>query len=92
MSRPLSISSIASQYSLPIIIQPALGYRGSSQPIVLHSIVNLTFVYGRVLDRHRNRDSIYEVFRPSESDIVAIPLHYPGKLFICLLFNENLFC
>lgn len=83
MSRSLSIQSIASQYSLPIVIRPALGFRGSDQAIVLHSIVNITFAYGRVLNRHRNRESIYEVFRPSESEIVAIPLNYPG-LFGCV--------
>ena len=80
--QPLSIKSIATKYTLPIVIRPPLGFRGSNQSILLHSIKNITFAFGRALRKQHVQRSNYQSFRPSESEKVAIPLKYPGKSFL----------
>lgn len=79
-SQPLSIQAIASQYTLPVAIRSAPGFRGSSRPIVLHSISRVTFAFGRALKTSptstKNEDGTY---RSIDSEIIAIPLKYPGK-------------
>lgn len=79
MSTEGSIQSIAAQSALPVIIRSALGFRGSNQSILLHSIQRITFAYGRVLRKHQVKNSIYQSFRPVDSELVAIPLNYPGE-------------
>jgi hypothetical protein len=79
VSQSLTIESIASQYKLPVIIQPALGFRGSSRPIILYSILNISFGYGRALKVHHSNKNEYQFFKPIDSEIVAIPLEYPGE-------------
>jgi len=79
-SQPLSIQSIATQYTLPVAIRSAPGFRGSSRPIILYSISRITFAFGRAL---RVSQSITtnenQLYRPIDSEIVAVPLKYPGK-------------
>ena len=79
-SQPLSIQAIASQYTLPVAIRSAPGFRGSSRPIILHSISRVTFAFGRALKTSptstKNEDGTY---RSIDSEIIAIPLKYPGK-------------
>ena len=79
-SQPQSIQSIAAQYTLPVAIRSAPGFRGSSRPIILYSISRVTFGFGRALKvsptSTKNEDGSY---RAIDSDIVAIPLKYPGK-------------
>jgi hypothetical protein len=79
LSQPLSIKSIASKYTLPVVIRSALGFRGSSRPIILHSTTSVTFAYGRALKTHQSRNSVYQSFRLIDSEVVAIPLKYPGE-------------
>jgi hypothetical protein len=79
LSQPLSIQAIASQYTLPIVIRSALGFRDSSRPIILHSISNITFAFGRALTVHKSKKNNYQFFRPIDSEIVAVPLQYPGE-------------
>jgi hypothetical protein len=80
--QPLSIQSIASQCTLPVVIRSALGFRGSSRSIILHSILKITFAFGRALKVHQSRKSEYQSFRLVDSEIVAIPLKYPGEYFM----------
>lgn len=79
-SQPLSIQAIASQYTLPVAIRSAPGFRGSTRPIILHSISRVTFAFGRALKTSptstKNEDGTY---RSIDSEIIAIPLKYPGK-------------
>jgi hypothetical protein len=79
LSKPLSIQSIISQYTLPIVIQPALGVRGSDCPVILHSTSNITFAFGRVLKIHQSRKSEYQSYVPINSELVAVPVQYPGE-------------
>lgn len=79
--QPLSIKSIATKYTLPVVIRPALGFRGSNQSILLHSITSITFAFGRALRKQQQRakKTDYQSFRATDSERVAIPLKYPGK-------------
>jgi hypothetical protein len=84
-SQPLSIQSIATQYTLPVAIRSAPGFRGSSRPIILHSISRTTFAFGRALRVSENGS-----YRPIDSEIIAVPLKYPGEssnsFYFLLLF------
>ncbi|CAF2462716.1 unnamed protein product [Rotaria sp. Silwood2] len=82
-SQPLSIKSIAAQYSLPVAIRSAPGFRGSTRPIILHSISRITFAFGRALRASKSATNGYVSYAPVDSEIVAIPLKYPGY-FECL--------
>jgi hypothetical protein len=84
-SQPLSIQSITTQYRLPVAIRSAPGFRGSSRPIILHSISRSTFAFGRALRVSENGS-----YRPIDSEIVAVPLKYPGKSSNPLSFLLNL--
>lgn len=79
LSKPLPIKSIASQYTLPVVIQSALGFHGSSRPIILYSILNINFAFGRALKVHQSKKTEYQSFKPIDSEIVAIPVKYPGE-------------
>jgi hypothetical protein len=78
-SQPLSIQSIAAQYTLPVAIRSAPGFRGSSRPIILYSISRITFAFGRALKASQPTTSEYGSYRPIDSEIVAVPLKYPGE-------------
>ncbi|CAF1299891.1 unnamed protein product [Rotaria sordida] len=82
-SQPLSIQSIAAQYSLPVVIRSAPGFRGSSRPIILHSISRVTFAFGRALRISQSTTNGYVTYIPIDSELVAIPWKYPGY-FECL--------
>ncbi|CAF4584141.1 unnamed protein product [Rotaria sp. Silwood1] len=82
-SRPLSIQSIAAQYTLPIAIRSATGFRGSNNPIILHSISRVTFAFGLALRDSQSARNGCVSYTPIDSEIVAIPLKYPGY-FECL--------
>jgi hypothetical protein len=75
-SQPLSLQSIAAQYTLPIVIRSAPGFRGSSRPVLLHSISRVKFAFGRALKVSQSSKNPY---RPVDSEILAVPLKYPGK-------------
>jgi len=77
-SQPLSIQSIATQFTLPVVIRSAPGFRGSSRPIILHSISRVTFAFGRALRVSQTAENKF--YRPIDSEILAIPLKYPGQL------------
>ena len=77
-SQPLSIQSIATQYTLPVAIRSAPGFRGSSRPIILHSISRSTFAFGRALRTSQKTTNDYGTYTPIDSEIVAISLKYPG--------------
>ncbi len=79
LSKPLSIQSIASKYTLPTVIQPALGLHGSNYPVILHSISNITFAFGRALKIHQPKRSEYQTYAPINSELVAVPMNYPGE-------------
>jgi hypothetical protein len=91
LSQPLSIKSIASQYTLPVVIRSALGFRGSNQPIILHSITNITFAFGRALKDHPSKNCVYQSYRPIDSEYVAVPLKYPGKSYITIYSSQFLY-
>ena len=78
----LSIQSIATQYPLPVIIRSAPGFRGSSRPIILYSISRIAFAFGRALRVSENGS-----YRPIDSEIVAIPLKYPGESSNSFIFH-----
>ena len=78
-SQPLSIQSIAAQYTLPVVIRSAPGYRGSDRPVILHSIIHVPFAYGRALKPSQKSSNEYGAYRPVDSETVAIPLKYPGR-------------
>ena len=77
-SQPLSIQSIANQYTLPVAIRSAPGFRGSSRPIILYSISRVTFAYGRALRVNKSTKNESESYRPIDSEILAVPMKYPG--------------
>jgi hypothetical protein len=87
LSQPLSIKSIASQYTLPLVIRSALGFRGSNRPIVLHSLVSITFAFGRALKTRQSRNGIYQTLTPIDSEIVGIPLKYPGEFYLTIYLS-----
>lgn len=91
LSQPLSIKSIASKYKLPVVIRPALGFRSSNQSIILHSIKSITFAFGRALKQRHVRPTAYQSFRPIDSEIVAIPLKYPGQSSLCVFASKSSF-
>jgi hypothetical protein len=77
-SQPLSIQSIANQYTLPVAIRSAPGFRGSSHPIILYSISRVTFAFGRALRVSKSTKNDSESYRPIDSEILAVPMKYPG--------------
>jgi hypothetical protein len=77
-SQPLSIQSIVNQCTLPVAIRSAPGFRGSSRPIILHSIFRVTFAFGRALRVSKTSTNENESYRPIDSEILAIPMKYPG--------------
>ncbi|CAF1487304.1 unnamed protein product [Didymodactylos carnosus] len=79
-SQPCSLQTIATQYSLPIAIRTATGYRGSMKPVILYSIARTAYAYGRALRPVQNTVSERLSYRPVDNEIVAIPLKYPGKM------------
>jgi hypothetical protein len=78
-SQPLSIQTIASQYALPVAIRSAPGFRGSSRPIILHSITRITYAFGRALRASQSTTNESGSYKPIDSEVVAIPLKYPGE-------------
>ena len=78
-AQPLSIQSIAAQYTLPVVIRSAPGFRGSDRPVVLHSIIHVPFAYGRALKLSQSNSNQNGAYRSVDSETVAIPLKYPGK-------------
>lgn len=78
-SQPLSIQSIVSQYTLPVAIRSAPGFRGSNRPIILHSIQRVTFAFGRALRAIPSPNDQHSTYTPIDSEVVAIPINYPGK-------------
>jgi hypothetical protein len=78
-AQPLSIQSIASQYTLPVVIRSAPGFRGSSHPVILHSTSRITFAFGRALKASQSKTNKYGSYRPIDSEILAISLQYPGE-------------
>ncbi|CAF0943360.1 unnamed protein product [Adineta steineri] len=87
-SQPLSIQAIAAQYTLPVAIRSAPGFRGSSHPIILHSIARTTFGFGRALRVTQSTTKEYASYRPIDSELLAVPLKYPGY-FECLPSRNN---
>lgn len=81
-TQPLSIQSIAEQYRLPVIIRSAPGFRGSNRPIVLYSISRISFAYGYILTVDLQSKTGYETYKPIQSQMVAIPLNYSGKIHL----------
>lgn len=79
LSEALSLKSIASQYALPVIVQPTLGFRGSSRSFIFYSILKVDFAFGRALKVHRSKRNDYHFFKPIDSELLAIPLQYPGE-------------
>ena len=90
-SQPLSIQSIANQYTLPVAIRSAPGYRGSTRPIILHSITRITFAYGRALRISQSTTNEYGSYKPIDSEILAVPLKYPGESFGASYFPFTFF-
>lgn len=83
-SQPLTIQAIASQYSLPVAIRTAPGFRGSNRPIILYSVSRVTFAFGRALRTSQSTPKAkVGPYRPIDSEIVAISLKYPGY-FECI--------
>ena len=78
-SEPLSFECIAEQFTLPVVIRSAPGFRDSSRPILLYSISPVSFAFGRALQARSSRKSIYESYRPINSELVAVPFKYPGE-------------
>ncbi|CAF3652925.1 unnamed protein product [Rotaria socialis] len=87
-SQPLSIQSIASQYTLPVAIRSAPGFRGSNRPVILYSISRITFAFGRALRTSQSTTNGYTKYTPLDSEIIAIPMKYPGY-FECLSSSHN---
>ena len=75
----MSIQSIATQYTLPVAIRSAPGFRGSNRPIILHSVSRMSFAFGRALRDNPSEGNTDRRYRPLESEIVAVPLAYPGR-------------
>jgi hypothetical protein len=86
-SQPLSIQSIVTKHSLPVAIRSAPGFRGSHRPLILHSILRITFAYGRALRASSVDGNQCITYRPIDSETVAIPLEYPGKIICCSLLH-----
>lgn len=78
-SQPLSIQSIANKFTLPVAIRSAPGFRGSSRPLILHSISRTTFAFGRALRLSSSTINELASYRPIDSEIVAVPMKYPGE-------------
>ncbi|CAF2120872.1 unnamed protein product [Rotaria magnacalcarata] len=87
-SQPLSIQSIASQYTLPVAIRSAPGFHGSNHPVILYSISRVTFAFGRALRTSQSTTSGYTKYTPLDSEIIAIPMKYPGY-FECLSSSHS---
>lgn len=77
-SQPLSIKSIVTQQTLPVIIRSAPGFRGSSRPIILHSVTRVKFVFGRALRVNQSKGNGYASYTPIDSELVAVPWNYLG--------------
>jgi hypothetical protein len=91
-SQPLSIQSIAQKYALPVAIRSAPGFRGSSRPIILHSILRSAFAFGRALRVSQSTTTNENIsYRPIDSEIVAISLKYPGELYDSFLLSIKFF-
>lgn len=90
-SQPLTISSILSRFSLPVLIKPAPGQHGSDRPILLYTIARLSFAIGTILRVSPVSKNGYEFYRPIESEFVAVPLEYPGKRIRCEIDRTSLF-
>ncbi|CAF0949745.1 unnamed protein product [Adineta ricciae] len=87
-SEPLTIQSIVKKFTLPVVIRSAPGFRGSSRPVILHSILHSTFGYGRALKVSQSSSSQHPSYRPIDSEIVAVPAKYPGY-FECLPSSDS---
>ncbi|UJR37021.1 hypothetical protein I4U23_029728 [Adineta vaga] len=87
-SQPLTIHSIADKYKLPVAIRSAPGFRGSNRPIILHSVLRSTFAFGRALRVSQSTSNEYPSYRPIDSELVAVPIKYPGY-FECLPSRNN---
>ena len=78
-SQPLSLERIATQYTLPVVIRSAPGFRGSSRSILLYSIKKVSYAFGRALQVQSSGKKVYESYRPINSELIAVPLQYPGE-------------
>ena len=87
-SQPLSIEAIASRFILPVIIRAAPGFRGSTEPIILHSVTRFTFAFGRALRPYASIRTGRQSYRPIPSETVTVPLEYPGY-FECLASDRD---
>ena len=77
--QPLSIPTIISRFSLPVLIQPAPGQHGSTRPMLLFTMTRIAFAVGAALKSSSVSKNGYESYRPIDSELVAVPLEYPGK-------------
>ena len=78
-TQPLSLSTILSRFSLPIFLRTATGQHGSTQPILLYASMRFSFAVGNALHARPVSKNGYESYRPIESELIAVPLKFPGN-------------